>query len=100
MKSSCDPELTANTVKVLKAELGEQNVIELMPTTGGEDFSEYGRTDHKVPIFLMRLGTAPVGSDPATRPGLHSSLYYPVPESTIRTGVVAMTAAVLNLLGK
>ncbi len=95
-----DPELTANTVKVLKAELGEQNVIELMPTTGGEDFSEYGRTDHKVPIFLMRLGTAPVGSDPATRPGLHSSLYYPVPESTIRTGVIAMTAAVLNLLGK
>jgi amidohydrolase len=95
-----NPELVANTVEVLKSELGEQNVIEIMPSTGGEDFSEYGRTTHKVPIFMMRLGTAPAGSDPETRPGLHSTLFYPVPEATIKTGVTAMTATVLNLLRK
>ncbi len=95
-----DPKLTAETVAVLKAQLGEGNVIEIMPTTGGEDFSEFGRTDHEVPIFMMRLGTAPAGSRPGGRAGLHSALYYPAPEPTIRTGVVAMTTAVLNLLGK
>ncbi len=95
-----DPDLVASTVGVLQAELGEQNVVEQMPTTGGEDFSEYGRTEHKVPIFMMRIGTATVGSDPDTRPGLHSPLFYPVPEPVIKTGVTAMTATVLNLLRK
>ena len=31
-------------------------------------------------------------------PSLHSSLFAPLPEPTIRTGVLAMTAAALNLL--
>ncbi|MBW7996537.1 MAG: amidohydrolase [Candidatus Glassbacteria bacterium] len=95
-----DPELVVNTVQALKARLGEDNVIQILPTTGGEDFSEFGRTDHDVPIFMMRLGTAEPGSDPVSRPGLHSPLFCPVPEPTLRTGMVAMTTAVLNLLGK
>jgi hippurate hydrolase len=33
-------------------------------------------------------------------PSLHSSLFRPVPEPTIKTGVTAMTAAVLDLVGK
>jgi hippurate hydrolase len=33
-------------------------------------------------------------------PTLHSSKFAPVPEPTIRTGIVAMTAAVLDLLKK
>jgi hippurate hydrolase len=33
-------------------------------------------------------------------PALHSSLYRPVPEPTIRTGVSAMTAAVLHLAAR
>jgi len=32
-------------------------------------------------------------------PSLHSSLFAPVPEPTIKTGITAMTAAVLNLMG-
>ena len=85
---------------VLKDALGGQNVIEIEPTTGGEDFSEYSYTEHKVPVFMMRLGTAEPGSDPGSRPGLHSPKYYPIPEPAIRTGLIAMTTAVLNLLGK
>jgi hypothetical protein len=33
-------------------------------------------------------------------PSLHSPLFAPVPEPTIRTGVKAMTSAVLELLKK
>jgi hippurate hydrolase len=33
-------------------------------------------------------------------PSLHSNLYAPAPEATIKTGVKAMTAAALDLLGK
>jgi len=95
-----DPELVDSTVKAFRAALGEENVLRQKPTTGGEDFSEFGRTDHKVPIFLFRLGSAEPGSDPSSRPGLHSPYFKPAPELTIRTGVKAMSAAVLNLLGR
>jgi hypothetical protein len=33
-------------------------------------------------------------------PSLHSALFWPVPEPTIRTGVRAMTVAVLELMKK
>jgi len=95
-----DPELVESTVKAFQSVLGEDKVLEQIPTTSGEDFSEFGRTAHQVPIFLFRLGSAQPGSDPSSRPGLHSPYFKPVPEPTIRTGVTAMTAAVLNLLGK
>ena len=95
-----DPALTERTVKALEPVLGKENLIQIKPTTGGEDFSEYGRTSQKVPVFMMRLGTAPAGSDPESRPGLHSALFKPDHEAVIRTGLKAMTAAVLNLLAK
>jgi hippurate hydrolase len=33
-------------------------------------------------------------------PSTHSALFWPVPESTIRTGVKAMTLAVMELMKK
>jgi len=95
-----DPALTDRLGEVFRRILGEQYAIEIPPTTGGEDFSEYGLTPHKVPVCMFRLGSAPPGSDPDQRPGLHSPLYYPVVEPSIRTGVKTMTAAVLELMGK
>jgi len=73
-----DPELVESTVKAFKAVLGEENVLKIKPTTSGEDFSEFGRTPHKVPVFLFRLGSAEPGSDPSSRPGLHSAYFKPV----------------------
>jgi hippurate hydrolase len=32
-------------------------------------------------------------------PGLHSPLFAPAPEPTLKTGITAMTAAVLELMG-
>jgi hippurate hydrolase len=72
---------------------------------GGEDFSRYGRAG--VPIFMYFLGsvdpkrvTASERPGGASLPSLHSDHYYPVPEPTLKTGVLTMTMAVLNLVGK
>jgi len=46
----------------------------------------------------------PARSDPAVapkdRPGWHSALYLPVAEPALRTGMLAMSSAVLSLLKK
>jgi hippurate hydrolase len=100
-----DRDLTRKNVALFRELLGEGKILERPPIMGGEDFSRYGRAG--VPIFMYFLGTvAPdrvaesekEGARPL--PSLHSDLYYPVPEPSIRTGVLTMSAAVLNLLGK
>jgi len=98
-----NPELTEKIVAVFKNWLGDSNVIKKKPTMGGEDFSEYGRTTNKIPICMFFIG----GVKPETLkesertgkplPSLHSPLWAPLPEPTIKTGVTAMTAAVLEL---
>jgi amidohydrolase len=100
-----DRELTRKTVALFREVLGKDNVLERPPIMGGEDFSRYGRAG--VPIFMYFLGTvAPQRVAESERegarplPSLHSPLYYPVPEPSIQTGVLTMSAAVLNLVGK
>jgi hippurate hydrolase len=98
-----DVPLTRKTAEALRAALGEERVSAKPPVMGGEDFSRYGRAG--VPICMFRLGTIPpdrvreAGTGRAL-PSLHSDLFYPTPEPTLKTGVIAMSAAVLNLLGK
>jgi hippurate hydrolase len=70
-----------------------------------EDFG-YLSLDHKIPATILWLGA----SDPlkvkayretgAPIPGLHSALFAPVAEPTLRTGVKATTATVLELMKK
>jgi hippurate hydrolase len=100
-----DAELGRRTIGVLRQVLGKDNVLERPPVMGGEDFSRYRKEG--VPIFMYWLGTIPAdrmaeasrdGGRPL--PSLHSDLFYPAPEPTIRTGVFTMTHAVLNLVGK
>jgi hippurate hydrolase len=100
-----DSALTRKTVALFKEILGPANVIERPPIMGGEDFSRYGRAG--VPIFMYFLGTfSPERVAEAAReggrplPSLHSDLYYPVPRPSIETGVLTMSSAVLNLIGK
>jgi amidohydrolase len=100
-----EPGLTRKTVGLFRQVLGEDHVHERPPVMGGEDFSRYGREG--IPVFMFWLGTlAPERIAEATKdggrplPSLHSDVYFPIPEPSIRTGVKAMSLAVLNLVGK
>jgi hippurate hydrolase len=100
-----DPALTQKTAALFKDVLGPDKVKARPSVMGGEDFSRYGRD--RVPICMYWLGTiAPQrvaesekeGGQPL--PSLHSDRFAPVPEPTIKTGVLTMSSAVLNLMGK
>ncbi len=101
-----DPGLAKRLAPVWKKVLGDDNVKQVDPSMGGEDFARYGRTDDKIPIFMFWLGTidperfeaAQHGGPPL--PSLHSPVYWPEPRESVRTGIRAMTAAALELLGK
>jgi amidohydrolase len=101
-----NPELTRRLVEVWKKVLGADKVDKTDPTMGGEDFSEYSLPDHSIPAVDFHIGAV----DPAKiaefkkegkeLPSLHSSKFAPVPEPTIRVGIIGMTSAVLELLKK
>jgi hippurate hydrolase len=98
-----DPELVRRTVQGLKRVLGEDRVVEVPPIMGSEDFTYYGREG--IPAFMFNLGTiAPERIEESRRPGgtplpsLHSSQYAPDREASIRGGVRAALAAVLENL--
>jgi hippurate hydrolase len=99
-----DPELTELVRAGLVPVLGEENVILIPQLTGSEDFSVFGSGDPPVPICYLRLGAADPGELEESRrtgrdlPYLHSSRFAPPPEPTIRTGSIAMAAAVATLL--
>jgi len=103
-----NPELTKRLVAVWKKALGNQNVEMVDATMGGEDFSEYSLLpEHSIPAVNFHIGAVdPAKLAESKEPGaaplptLHSSKFAPVPEPTIRTGVVAMTAAILDLMKK
>jgi hippurate hydrolase len=97
-----DEKLVERVVPIFKRVLGEQNVVPVDPTMGGEDFSQYGLAG--APIFMFRLGSV----DPLrlagykrvgqTGPSLHSAHYYPDAEAALSTGVSTMSSVVLDLL--
>ena len=103
-----DPDLTKRLVGVWKQALGDRNLEMVDATMGGEDFSEYSLVpEHSIPAVNFHVGAVdPAKLAESKEPGaaplptLHSSRFAPVPEPTIRTGVVAMTAAVLDLMKK
>src|ERR1700730_9679812 len=99
-----NPDLTKRLVAVWKNVLGADNVEIVDPTMSGEDFSEYSLPDHSIPAVDFHIGAV----DPAKiaeykkegkeLPSLHSSKFAPVPEPTIRVGIIGMTSAVLELM--
>jgi len=101
-----DPELTERVGESFRAVLGAENVELVDPVMAGEDFGLYGRQEQEVPINIFWLGAvepekvAAAERGELSLPPLHSSKFAPVPEPTIKTGVLAMTAAVLDLLGE
>jgi hippurate hydrolase len=100
-----DPDLTERLTGVFQRALGMENVLAVPPVMGSEDFPRFG-LEAKVPAMFWRIGMIdPEEFREAQRtgrqlPSAHSPYFAPVPEPTIRTGVVSMTAAALDLLGR
>src|SRR5258708_1055896 len=101
-----NPDLTKRLVEVWKKTLGPDNVEIVDPTMGGEDFSEYSLPDHSIPAVDFHIGAvdpdkiAQFKKEGKELPTLHSSKFAPVPEPTIRIGIIGMTSAVLELMKK
>lgn len=101
-----DPALTAREAAALKKGFGAENVIEEPSVMGSEDFGQFGLEGHQIPTLMLRVGAIDADRIATSQktgtplPSLHSSLFWPVPEPTIRTGVKAMTLAVMELMKK
>jgi hippurate hydrolase len=99
-----DPVLAERITNVFKGILGEDNVVQLPPEMIGEDFGRYGRVDPPIPTLMFSLGTIPPSKIEAAQkgsldlPSLHSSKYIPEAAPSIKTGILTMTSAIMNLL--
>ena len=86
-----DPKLTQRLATAIGRELGGPNVVEIDPAMVSEDFGLFGLKG-QIPTSMLALGAG----SPA---GLHSSKFAPpAPDLVLRTGVRAMTTAVIDLL--
>lgn len=101
-----DPELTKRLAQAFVGAVGAENVIEMPPVMGGEDFGRFSKDFEEVAGVIYWLGAV----DPQVYqeaqengeglPSLHSPFFAPLPEPTLKTGAITMSAAVLELLGK
>jgi amidohydrolase len=99
-----DPALTERVVGALQKSMGSENVLEGPREMVSEDFGRFGLEDHQIPVCMLRIGAIDAARIAKSKesgtplPSLHSSLFWPAPEATIRTGVKALTVAVLDLM--
>ncbi len=97
-----DDKLTDSTAAVFKTAFGANARLQPAPGAASEDYSDFIIAG--VPSVFFGIG----GSDPAKLAELraagkpvpvnHSPYFAPIPEPSIRTGVEAMTLAVLNAM--
>lgn len=98
------PELGEKLKKSFSKAVGEENVYTIPPLMYGEDFGEYGSAKPEIPAFLFSLGSVKPEDLVALEKGLiddlpstHSSKYLPDFEPTIKTGILTMSSAVMDL---
>jgi hippurate hydrolase len=100
------PALAARVQKALVAKLGPARVVDREPSMASEDFNQFGLTDPSIQTVMFWVGGVPQAQWDAAQnggpaiPSLHNSGWAPDPAPTIATGVEAMTAAALAVLGK
>lgn len=83
--------LTEWAVPILGRVVGSENVVEVVPTMGGEDFAYFA---NEVPGFYFRLGQVA----PGTTSGDHHTPTYRADDSMIPIGIRAMSRLVLDFL--
>jgi hypothetical protein len=95
--------VVARIEPALVATLGSKNVQRAPPITASEDFSAF--VNESVPSMFFFIGVySPARVEASMKPGgeplpsNHSPQFAPVPEPSIKTGVQAMSLAVLTML--
>ena len=100
---SNDPELTSRMAAAARAALGTGRVVEMPAQMGGEDFSQFGLAG--VRAVLLHIGAVdPAKLEAARRSGVpgptvHSPLWAPEYQPTIKAAILAETAILMDLLG-
>jgi amidohydrolase len=84
--------LVRATLPTFKRIVGEDNVLEVIPGMGGEDFSYFAQV---VPGFYFRLGVA--NEEKGIIHGIHTPMF-DADENSLKTGVQVMAAAVCDFL--
>ena len=89
-------------VVAARAALGDDRVVEMPAQMGGEDFSQFGLAG--VRAVLLHVGAVDAAKLEASRksdeslPGVHSPLWAPEREPTIKAAILAETAILVDLL--
>lgn len=97
-----DEVLVTRTAEVFKTAFGDKAVLRAAPSSASEDYSDFIAAG--VPSVYFFIGgmdpkaVAQAKAEGKSMPSNHSPFFAPVPEPTIRTGVEAMSLAVLNVL--
>ncbi|OLF78248.1 peptidase M20 [Maricaulis sp. W15] len=99
------PDLAARAVDTMRSRFGAEAVVEASPVMGGEDFSQYHRTEHNIPTFMFWVGgtTRETLADYTARglvpPSNHSPFFAPDdPQGSITQATEAMAAVALDIL--
>lgn len=98
-----DPQLTARTAVLFNQAFGDKSVQLSSAWSAGEDYTEFQAAG--VPSFFFGLGIYEPKRMAAARaggeqvPANHSPQFIPVAEPTLRTGVRAMSLALLGVMG-
>ena len=97
-----DPALTQRVAASLQRELGSERVKDISPEMASEDFSQFQRAG--VPTLMLRIGAVEqtkydtAMKSGATLPSLHSALFAPDRERTIKAAVAAEVLSLRELM--
>ncbi|MEQ1724536.1 MAG: amidohydrolase [Sphingopyxis sp.] len=100
------PDFTNAMADFMRTRFGGARVMQVPPSMGGEDFSEYWRADTSIQSMIFWVGGTPQADFEAARtsgahlPSLHSPNWQPDAPAVIATATEAMTAMAMEILKK
>lgn len=101
-----NPHTAVEVMGMMKTQIGDDNVVQLDPVMGGEDFGRYGKVEPKIPSLIYWLGAASskdvraAESGKKPLPSLHSPFFKPDAAVAIPTGVKTMSETTIALFNK
>ncbi len=93
-----DPNLTGRVAGAFRRVLGNDRVVRTGRWTFSDDFSRFGLLEPPIPLCYFLLGAGDAAEPAGHSPGIHNPSFAPPSEPVVKTGVMAMTTAVLEAL--